>query len=75
MLIFCRFIVTVVEKKSLAAFCSSGNSPDTHWNNVSVSAMLTLPVALNLMFGLAASNEHRSISIGTYVTGSTVPIE
>ena len=52
MLIFCRFIVTVVEKKSLAALCSAGSSPDTHRNNVSVSAMLplelTLFVALNL---------------------------
>ena len=61
MLIFCRFIVTVVEKKLLAALCSAGNSPDTHRNNVSVSAMLplelTLFVALNLTFGLAASNE------------------
>ena len=56
MLIFCRFIVTVVEKKSLAALCSAGNSPDTHRNNVSVSAMLplelTLFVAWNLTFGL-----------------------
>ena len=66
MLIFCRFIVTVVEKKSLAALCSAGNSPDTHRNNVSVSAMLplelTLFVALNLTFGLAASNDRYNSS-------------
>ena len=65
MLIFCWFIVTVVEKKSLAALCSAGNS-DTHRNDVSVSAMLplelTLLVALNLTFGLAASNERYNSS-------------
>ena len=42
----------MVEKKQLAALCSAGISPDTHRNNVSVSAMLpldlTLFVALNL---------------------------
>ena len=55
MIIFCRFIVAVVEKKPLAALCSAGISPDTHRNNVSFNAMLTLDltliVALNLTFG------------------------
>ena len=43
---FCRFIVTVVEKKPLAALRSAGISPDTHRNNVSVSAMFTLDLTL-----------------------------
>ena len=62
MLIFCRFIVTVVEKKSLAAFIVPAILL-THRNNVSFSAMLplelTLFVALNLTFGLAASGTTR----------------
>ena len=53
----------MVEKKLLAALCSAGISPDTHRNNVSVSAMLTLDlmllVALNLTFGLATSSTTR----------------
>ena len=48
MIIFCRFIVTVVEKKPLAALCSAGISPDTQRNNVSVSAMLPLDRRIEL---------------------------
>ena len=44
MIIFCRFIVTVVEKKP--ALCSAGISPDTHRNNVSDSTMLPLDLTL-----------------------------
>ena len=46
MIIFCRFIVTVVEKKALAALCSAGISPDTHRNNVRDSTMLPLDLTL-----------------------------
>ena len=59
MLIFCRFIVTVVEKKSLAALCSAGNSPDTHRNNVSVSAMLPLELTLFVAWQQATSGTTR----------------
>ena len=56
----------MVEKKQLAALCSAGISPNTHRNNVKFSAMLpldlTLFVALNLTFGLAASNERYNSS-------------
>ena len=36
----------MVEKKPLAALCGAGISPDTHQNNVSVSAIL--PLDLNI---------------------------
>ena len=51
MIIFCRFIVSVVEKKPLAALCSAGVSPDTHRKNVSVSAILPLDLTSNVTSG------------------------
>ena len=69
MIIFCRFIVTVVEKKPLAALCSAGISPDTHRNNVSDSTMLPLDLTLcsvtrrvELDVWPAASNERYNSS-------------